>query len=218
MSFTSQQPSGSKAILVGKMKKSLEIMSIASISFAPFAARAGLFQSSEQDELDSIGSAQRYIAELLDNLKPMPVNNPVGISIQTQVLKGGKEDSDVVRNYMEVYIKPLQLAMAKLAPRLKLDDSAATERISILPALMKGHILELTEAIDKQVASEQAKEVEEVQETLAEYLKIASAKYNVNRYIPIRPLSDAELFGPLGCEFWGKKRVPGSNACAPNEG
>ena len=66
-------------------------------------------------------------------------------------------------------------------------------------------------------AKEQAKEVDEVRETLAEFLKLAGTKYEVAPFKPIRPLTDKELFGPLGCEFWGKKRIPGSNACAPIE-
>jgi hypothetical protein len=103
--------------------------------------------------------------------------------------------------------------MEKLVPKLKLDNSENLDRIKVLPALMKGHIFELTQAIDEMKSSSQLKEVEEVQETLAEFLKIASITYKVTPYIPIRPLNDAELFGPLGCEFWGKKRVPGSNAC-----
>ena len=117
-----------------------------------------------------------------------------------------------------IYQKPLQKNMEKLTPKLnKITDSSSIERLNLLPKLMLGHILELTQAIDSQVAKDQLKELEEVQETLAEFLKISSDKYDVKPYIPSRPLTDAELFGPLGCEFWGKKRVPGSNACAPKE-
>lgn len=107
--------------------------------------------------------------------------------------------------------------MEKLAPVLKLKDEEAQKRVEILPQLMKGHILELNQAIQEMKATSQAKEVEEVQETLAEFLKLASLSYEVKPYTPIRPLTDAELYGPLGCEFWGKKRVPGSNACANDE-
>ena len=105
--------------------------------------------------------------------------------------------------------------MESLAPKLKLSDNVASERLAILPLLMKGHIAELTQAITEMKAPSQLREAEEVQETLAEYLKLASAdgKYSVQPYVPTRVLTDAELFGPLGCEFWGKKRVPGSNAC-----
>jgi hypothetical protein len=129
-----------------------------------------------------------------------------------KVLKGGKEDSDVVLTYMETYIKPCQQKMSLVAPKLGLAD-ADQKRAEILPQLMKGHIIELTQAIKEQKAESQAREVEEVQETLAEFLKLASSKFTVLPYVATRPLTDSELFGPLGCEFWGKQRVPGSNAC-----
>ena len=58
-----------------------------------------------------------------------------------------------------------------------------------------------------------AKEVEEIQETLADYLKICARNYNVQFFTPSRPLTDAEIFGPLGCGFYGKVRAPGSNNC-----
>lgn len=61
------------------------------------------------------------------------------------------------------------------------------------------------------------KESLEVQETLQEFLKLASAKYDVTMYVEPSRISDKDLFGPLGCEFYGKKRIPGSNACAPPE-
>jgi hypothetical protein len=114
---------------------------------------------------------------------------------------------------MQVYIKPIQKKMEDLASKIKLDDSTAQERLQVLPALMKGHILELTQAIDSMSGPDQLKESEEVQETLAEFLKLVSSKYTVKPLLPSRPLTDAELFGPLSCEFWGKTRVPGSNAC-----
>ena len=184
----------------------------------PLGAKAGLFTSEQQDALDEIAKAQRPVNEVIDQLKPANVPNPIGVYSTTTQLKGGVEDSNVVRGYMEVYVKPLQKNMEKLAPKLtKITDSAAVERLGLLPKLMLGHILELTQAIDSKVAADQLKELVEVQETLAEFLKIASEKYDVQPYTPIRPLTDAELFGPLGCEFWGKKRVEGSNACAPKE-
>ena len=183
---------------------------------SPLGAKAGLFSSEQQDALDEIAKAQKPINEVIDQLKPANVPNPIGVYSTTTLLKGGPDDSNVVRGYMEVYVKPLQKNMEKLAPKLnKITDPVVTERLNLLPKLMLGHILELTQAIDSQVANDQLKELEEVQETLAEFLKISSDKYDVKPYIPTRPLSDAELFGPLGCEFWGKKRVEGSNACEP---
>ena len=61
------------------------------------------------------------------------------------------------------------------------------------------------------------KESLEVQETLQEFLKLASAKFDVTLYVEPARISDKDLFGPLGCEFYGKTRIPGSNACAPPE-
>ena len=104
--------------------------------------------------------------------------------------------------------------MEEVAKNLKLPQESDQTRVEILPALMKGHMLELQQAIKEQKFDEMAKEVEEVQETLAEFLKLASTAYSVTPFVATRPLSDSELFGPLGCEFWGKTRVPGSNACA----
>lgn len=179
----------------------------------PTIAKAGLFTSEEQDIIDDISTFQKPINEVIDQLKPNLVPNAVGVYTSTVQLKGGKEDSDVVRSYMEVYIKPLQLKMEKSILKLSLKDSAENDRMKLLPSIMKGHIFELTQAIDEMKATNQLKELEEVQETLAEFLKLASSKYQIKPFIPSRPLTDAELFGPLGCEFWGKKRVPGSNAC-----
>ena len=103
--------------------------------------------------------------------------------------------------------------MESLAPKLKLATSEAQDKAKTLSLLMKGHIAELNQAIVAMKASDQQKEVDEVFETLADYLKLVSTAYEVKPFIPTRPLTDAELFGPLGCEFWGKKRAEGSNAC-----
>jgi len=123
------------------------------------------------------------------------------------------EDSNVVKTYEEVYIKPLQNAMEKSVNVIKLNNDEQQKRLEILPQLMKGHILELDQAITSLSAKEQEKEVEEIVETLNEYLNLVKNQYNVVVYQPVKALSDAALFGPLGCEFYGKKRVPGSNAC-----
>jgi hypothetical protein len=58
------------------------------------------------------------------------------------------------------------------------------------------------------------KEVAEVQETLAEFLMLASSKYDVKPFMPPRPMTDKEFFGVFGCEYWGKKRIEGTNKCA----
>lgn len=194
-------------------------LSSTTILLPPPAQAAGirLFPSAEQSAVDEIANFQRPIAELLDQLKPTLTPNPVGVWVEQQVLRDGPEDAAVVFLNMETYIKPVQSKMSAAAAKLDLPAAADKERLAILPALMKGHILELTEAIKTRKAEPMRKEVQEVQETLSEFLKLASTKVEVDPYIPTRPLSDKELFGPLGCEFWGRKRVLGSNACAPAE-
>ena len=177
-------------------------------------ANAGLFTSAEQDQIEQISSFQRPIYELLDQLRPAIVPNAVGVYVEAQVLKGSKEDSDVVLNYLETYIKPCQSKMLEAAPRLKLSNPTDQARIEVLPLLMTGHILELSQAIKEMKAESQAREVEEVIETLSEYLKLASSKYTVTPYVTPRALTEKDYLGPLGCEFWGKKRIEGSNACA----
>jgi hypothetical protein len=191
--------------------KTMKVLPV--LALLPLASRAGLFTTEEQDRIDDLCGYQRPINDLADQLKPTMVPNAVGVYSMTTQLKGGKEDSDAVRVYMEVYIKPVQKKMEELAPKIKLDDTTAQERLNVLPALMKGHILELTQAIESISGPDQLKEVEEVQETLAEFLKLSASKYSVKPFIPSRPLTDAELFGPLGCEFWGKARAVGSNNC-----
>lgn len=176
-------------------------------------ANAGLFSSQEQDQLDEIAKFQKPIAELLDQLRPTNTPNAIGVYSNSQILKGGKEDSDVVLGYMEFYIKPCQRVMESVAGRLKLSSEEDQKKAELQPLLMKGHIAELTQAIQSMKAVDQEREVKEVFDTLADFLKLASTKYTVQPYIPSRPLTDAELFGPLGCQFWGKKRVEGSNAC-----
>lgn len=189
------------------------ILTTAPIAHAGFA----LFQSAEQNKLDEISSFQKPVDELLSSLRPTMQPNPIGVFSETQLLKGGYEDSNVVLNYKSLYLEPLQVKMeefVKLIISKDFGDEESKNRLKSLPLLMKGHLLELDQAIKSQKASEQAKEVEEVQETLAEFLKLCSLnKFSVTPYVPTRPLTDKELFGPLGCEFWGKQRVPGSNAC-----
>eukprot|EP01041_Mallomonas_annulata_P010323 gene10323-21542_t len=176
------------------------------------SANAGFFQSSEQDAIDEIAKFRTPVNDLLQQLSPQMLPNAIGVFAPTQVLKGTKDDCDVVLSYLEVYIKPLQTKMKKTAPTLKLDQKSQ-ERLEVLPNLMIGHMLELSQAINGRKVDDQKREVEEVVETLEEFLALASAKYNVPPLPLSRPLTDSELFGPLGCEFWGKERVPGSNAC-----
>ena len=178
-------------------------------------ANAGFnpLQSTEQNLIDDVAALRLPINELLSDLTPNDQPNPIGVfSVQT-LLKGGLDDSNVVLTYSSVYIKPLLSLMEKTATTVKLESEDDNKRFSLLPKLMLGHIIELDQAIKSQKASEQEKEVEEVVETLNEFLSLASKKYKVDVFKPVKPLTDAQLFGPLGCEFYGKVRVPGSNAC-----
>ncbi len=103
--------------------------------------------------------------------------------------------------------------MEKSLNIIKLKNDEQQKRLEILPQLMKGHILELDQAITSLSAKEQEKEVEEIVETLNEYLNLVKNQYEVEMFQPVKAISDKDLFGPLGCEFYGKQRVPGSNAC-----
>jgi hypothetical protein len=205
MTTTSNQPT------VPSWKK-VCIATLSAFFLVTSEANAGFFTSDEQDKISAIQQYQRPVAELLDQLKPTNTPDALGVYATRQILKGGKEDSDVVLNYLETYIQPLQKDMETVAGKLKLEGDEQT-KVEILPTLMKGHMVELRQAVVLQKADFQAKEVQEVQETLADFLKLAAVKYEVQPFVPSRPLTDAELFGPLGCEFWGKKRVEGSNAC-----
>ena len=44
-----------------------------------------------------------------------------------------------------MYVKPLQMRMEKVAPNLKVQEEGALERLKLLPKLMLGHILELSQ-------------------------------------------------------------------------
>jgi hypothetical protein len=189
----------------------------ASILATSNPAHAGFFLSAEQTIINQIAKSQRPISALYDQLSPREVPNAIGVYSKTQVLKGGKEDSNVVLNNLEVYIKPMQKKMEEASKKIHLSDAEAQKRLELLPLLMKGHILELQQAIVSQEASSQAKEVEEVQETLNEFLQLVGKQYEVGQFQPLRPATDKDLFGPLGCEFWGKKRAEGSNACVETQ-
>ena len=182
-------------------------------------ANAGFnpLQSTEQNLVDDVAALRLPINQLLSDLTPVNQPNPVGVfSVQT-LLKGGPDDSNVVLTYSSVYIKPLLSLMEKTAATVKFENEEDSKRFNLLPKLMQGHILELDQAIKSQKGSEQQKEVDEVVETLNEFLSLASKKYKVAEFQPVKPLTDAQLFGPLGCEFYGKVRVPGSNACTIKE-
>jgi hypothetical protein len=215
MRAVNSQPGSSRSMTAQRYAKGL-VSAALLVGISGRAANAGLFSSAEQDGIDAISSYQKIVAELLDQLKPVEIPNAVGVYAPTQVLKGGKEDSAVVATYMYTHFMPLQAKMAELAPKLKLSEDTQ-KRVEVLPGLMKGHLLELKQAIAEMTATSQAREVEEIQETLAEFLKLASSKYNVTPFVPSRPLKESELFGPFSCEFWGRTRLPGSNTCVDPE-
>jgi hypothetical protein len=211
-----EQKTRSTDQIVGFFRSGFAAVTIA-LSTCSFdnVAHAGIFDSAEQNAVYEINSYQKVVNELLDQLRPVEIPNAVGVYLKTQILKGGAEDSNVVLNYQDTYFKPLQVKMEQASKSLALKSPEEQEKLKSLPLLMKGHILELSQAINEQSAGNQAKEVEEIQETLADFLKLASSTYKVEPYIPPRPLTDKEFFGPLGCEFWGRQRMPGSNQCAP---
>ena len=204
MRLTDQVPRTSSDSLKG-FAKNLNSATALILPVLAFSRRAeaALFASAEQTSIDALSTFQKPVFELLDQLRPG----------KSQILKGGIEDSNVVQQYLNIYIVPLQAKMAEVATTLKLDQSADQSRIEILPLLMKGHILELSQAIKELKADKQAKEVAEVQETLDEYLKLASTKYTVSTFVPSKPYTDLQFFGPFGCEYYGKKRVEGTNVC-----
>lgn len=74
---------------------------IAALTSFSVVARAGLFESEEQSLVNRISKFQAPVNELLDMLRPTDTPNAVGVYSKVQILKGGKEDSDVVLNYLE---------------------------------------------------------------------------------------------------------------------
>eukprot|EP00981_Chlorochromonas_danica_P002819 scaffold549_cov174-Ochromonas_danica.AAC.3 len=191
----------------------IESKKIQSFARGSTVAHAGWFDSAEQSQVNEISEFQKPISTLSDQLHPSLQPNPIGLYTKVQLLRGGKEDSTVVYNYLVHYIQPLQELMTKASSGIHLKDAEAQKQLETLPLLMKGHILELQQAIQSEKAEEQTREVEEIQETLGDFLKVVSSEYQVTPYIPNRQLSDKELFGPLSCEFWGMKRAEGSNTC-----
>lgn len=183
-------------------------------SFSSIAS-ANIFDSKEQNLINEISNSRGIIFELYDNLRVTDVISPIGTVSKQQLLKGGKEDSNVVLNYLENYIKPMAKSLEEVSKLIDLTNEDDNKRLKLLPQLMKGHILELQQAIQSQSSSDQEREVEEVQDTLNEFLKLAATnqKYHVDVFTPTRPLTEKELLGPFGCDFWGKKRIEGTNTC-----
>ncbi|CAM9779221.1 unnamed protein product, partial [Discosporangium mesarthrocarpum] len=113
--------------------------------------------------------AQEKVLAVAQYQKPV---NKLEEDLRSGILKGGTDDSAVVRRYLDSVLKPLQETMVEAAPLLKLQ-SKSQERMKILPLLMKGHLLELEMACNGGDAKEQLKEVDEVGATLEEFLTLA---------------------------------------------
>lgn len=62
--------------------------------------------------------------------------------------------------------------------------------------------------------------MEEVAESVDEFLALASAKYAIKNYLAVGKgeFDVVKEYGPFACEFWGKTRLPDSNVCVwPDE-
>lgn len=159
-------------------------------------------------QLDDVARARQKVEEVLSGLK-------------SKQLKGGKDDSATVVRYMDAHYKPLQEKMVTLAPKMKVGDEEKQKRLETLPLLLKGHLFELAAAARTGVAAEQLQEMEEVAESVDEFLALAreSGRYQVRDYLGPAPEFDVKReYGPFACEFWGKVRLPESNVCVwPDE-
>lgn len=143
------------------------------------------------------------------------------LEVQSQLvnreLRGGNEDSQVIKNYKKTYYDPSLVKMIELAPKLKLESSKQQERAQILPLLLKGHYIELDAAIAKKDAKEQLEEITEAADTINEFLTLAANKYTVPEIYVFNPsgYKPEKDYGPFACEFWGRERLAGSNKCVP---
>lgn len=207
-----------------KLKKligiSLASFIFASSPFTPTPVQAGWFGPSPvEKQINDLCTCQKQVTILHQQLQPGLVRNSIGVEIPTQLLRGGPEDSAFLQTTLETKLKPCQNTMQTLAPQLTELDEESKKKITNLPLLMKGHLLELQQAIDSQKVSEQEKEVAEVEETLNDYLNVVNTKYPVNFYEgKAKPyISDKDYYGPLGCEFWGKVHIDGSKNCITPE-
>lgn len=74
------------------------------------------------------------------NLLPTTTNgerSQLEQDLKTGALKGGDEDSVVVSRVLEVYLKPMQKTMLKVAPIMQLAGREARERARLLPSIMQ---------------------------------------------------------------------------------
>jgi hypothetical protein len=85
-------------------KSLISITTAASVlTYSSQSAKAGLFQSAEQDAVQELNSYQKPIFELLTQLRPAMTPNAVGFFAMSQTLKGGKEDSGKIQLNDEIY-------------------------------------------------------------------------------------------------------------------
>eukprot|EP00640_Fibrocapsa_japonica_P005181 CAMPEP_0113933624 /NCGR_PEP_ID=MMETSP1339-20121228/804_1 /TAXON_ID=94617 /ORGANISM="Fibrocapsa japonica" /LENGTH=213 /DNA_ID=CAMNT_0000934981 /DNA_START=183 /DNA_END=824 /DNA_ORIENTATION=+ /assembly_acc=CAM_ASM_000762 len=161
------------------------------------------FKSQEQEYIEEIARDLILVEDLVADLKKGK-------------LKGGKntEDSGVIFRYQATYFEPMQKKMAAMVNKplgLSAEDKKSFE---LQPLLLKGHLLELSQAVQSGVAKEQLEELEEVQETTVEFIKLALSGSKLTPPPARRgSATPGEYFGPFGCDFYGLKRMPNSNVC-----
>jgi hypothetical protein len=86
-------------------KSLISITTAASVlTYSSQSAKAGLFQSEEQDKVEELNKYQKPIFELLQQLRPTMTPNTVGFFAMSQTLKGGKEDSGKILLDDEIYL------------------------------------------------------------------------------------------------------------------
>mmetsp|Transcript_1244 Transcript_1244/g.1656 ORF Transcript_1244/g.1656 Transcript_1244/m.1656 type:complete len:242 (-) Transcript_1244:200-925(-) len=183
---------------------------------APLVFLGGVLSGSSRSEAifgfgPSKSQEQKNVEEIAKYRVPV---EKVVKELKSKQLRGGPDDSFVVINYLKTYYDPMQVKMVEVAKTLNLE-AEKQKKIETLPLLMKGHLLELQQACVAQSAKDQLEEMEEVEETLAEFLTLAQSKYNIPELVDSRSATPEEYFGAFGCEFWGLKRRKDSNYCEP---
>ncbi|CAM9097550.1 unnamed protein product [Pylaiella littoralis] len=135
--------------------------------------------------------------------------------LEAGALQGGTEDSAVVSRVLEIQLKPMQETMLKVAPVMELAGREARDRARLLPSIMKGHLLELEMACGTKNAKEQLQEVQEVRETLDEFIALAKTRYNI-KPLDVPGAPEGDQLGIFGCSFYGMKRTDDSSLCQPD--
>ena len=133
MSYTSGTPKTFRTTFTkSRIIQISSAISLLPLLIRPTAASAGLFTSDEQDKLNEIVAFRKPVSDLLSQMQFIESPNPIGVFVKQRILKGGKEDSDVVLSYLEVYLKPLLTKLRVLAPRLSLDSDVDQKRLQLL--------------------------------------------------------------------------------------